>query len=148
MLVDALDLPVGGLNAPIGKDDAVEAEIAARRHIGGAVIAAIGPVRRAGLVVLQQSLVDPIPDEAAGEDVVLFDHLPIVGEVPGAVAHRVRVFDQHERPVVMRLRVFFEMPVPPVHARVKIGMTLADFFDVALGFVLNRARQIPDLIQW
>jgi hypothetical protein len=138
ILIDAFDLPIGRLNSPIRKNDAVEIEVAARRYAGRTVVAAVSPVAFAVLVVLYESLVDPVPDESAGEDVMLVDDLPVISQVAGAVAHRMGVFDQDKRPVVMCLGVLLEIPVPPVHARMKIGMPLADFFDVALGFVLHR----------
>ncbi len=137
VLIDAFDFPESRLNAPVRKYDAVEIEISARRHIGRAVITAISPVWRALFVVLEQALVDPVPDEATHENVVSVDDIPVIDQIASTVAHRVGVFDQHKRAVVVCLCILFQVPVSPVHARMKIRMTFADFLDVSFGFVLH-----------
>ena len=92
--------------------------------------------------MFQKTLVHPVPDEAAGENLVLFYDIPVLAQVARAVAHRMGVFDQDEGPVVMRLCVLLEIPVAPIHARMKIGVSFADFVDIALGLVLHGPRQV------
>ncbi len=145
VLIDALNLPECGLDSPVGEHQAIKVEVAAGGNVRRPIVAAIGPVGDTIIVVLEQSLVHPVPDKAARQDVVTLDDVPVLGEIARAVSHRVSVLDEHEWTVVMCLRVLFELPITPVHARVKVGVTLADFLDIALRLVLDGARGIPGL---
>ena len=71
----------------IRPDQAIDTEVDVVDRI--AEIAAISPISIPFFVVLQQTLVHPIPDEAPLQTVVLSDRLPIFLEVAGAVAYLV-----------------------------------------------------------
>ena len=93
LLVDPFNLPVSRLYASIREHNPVEVEVAAGRYIGWAIIAAVGPVRHAIFIVLEQALVYPVPDKSTGEDVVLVNDIPVLLHVAGAVAHGMCVLD-------------------------------------------------------
>ena len=62
------------------------------------------------------AVVEPLPDEAALETVVLLEEFPVVGEASVAIAHRVRVFAGNERTFPLSLeRPFFDKVVLGVH---------------------------------
>ena len=142
VLVDTLDLPESWLHTAVGKHEPIEIEVAARWHTTRPIVAAVGPVRRAVPVVLDETLINPVPDKTTGEDVVIVNHVPVLAEIARAVAHRVRVFDQYKGTIVVRLRVLLEIPVTPVHAGEKVRVSFAYLFDIAFSFILNRTRQV------
>ena len=95
-LLDLLHVPHLRLRRAVGVDHAVADEVDVVREV--AEVAAVAPV---ALVLSQDALLDPVPDEAALQAVVRADRLPVVGEAAAAVAHRVRVLAHDVGAVVL-----------------------------------------------
>ncbi len=79
----------------VGVDDAVAEEIGVARRVHS-VIAAIGPVLHAVLILLGEALVDPVPDESALQVGIFVDALPLQPQRSRRVAHRVSVLRRHD----------------------------------------------------
>ena len=80
-------LPQGRLRSPIGKDQAVQAEIAIVRLI--AEVATVSPPPGAVGQVLDKAVVPLLPDEPTLQPGRRLDRIPILGQGAVAVAHRV-----------------------------------------------------------
>ncbi len=93
--VGVLHLGHRGMGRAVGVDDAVAEEIGVARRVHS-VIAAIGPVLHAVLILLGEALVDPVPDESALQVGIFVDALPLQPQRSRRVAHRVSVLRRHD----------------------------------------------------
>ncbi len=91
LLVGVLDLGHGRVGPAVGVDHAVAAEVAVGGGILVAEVAAVGPEGAPLGVVRQQTLVDPVPDEAALHVGIGVDRIPLPDEVARRVTHGVGV---------------------------------------------------------
>ena len=121
---ELLVLPHRRLRCAIGPHQAVAAEVPVVRLVAehAAVRPPLGAVRRA----LDEPVVPPLPDEAALQPVRVLDRVPVVGERPVAVAHRVRVLAQDQRTVLSsRLGVFDDGADRRVHRAHDVGRVMS-----------------------
>ena len=95
-LVDLLDLEGVRMGLPVGRDQSVHQEVPVGGDPRWPDVPPVGPEGPSGFVLAKDRLVHPVPDEPADQLRIGVDHLPIVGQVPHAVAHGVRVLDEQE----------------------------------------------------
>ncbi len=126
-LVDPLELPHAGVDRAVREDHAVDAEGAVVGRV--AVIAAIGKPGLALLGRATQALIDPVPDKGPAEARIALDDLPVLPEVPGAVAHRVSILAEDEGALLAGCRRHRHEPL-------EIRVHRADH--VHIGFVVGR----------
>ena len=106
-------------------------KVAVVRHF--AEVAAVGEIFDARRSFRQDSLIDPIPYEAALEAVVFFEQVGVVAESSAGVSHRVRVFAEdeglHGPALGFRLfpfdRVFFDILRFRIHLAFDVGCALS-----------------------
>ena len=90
ILMHFLYFGILGLRSEVREKDSVHAEHAV---IGGvAEVASVAHVAGSVGCVVPYSLIDPVPDGTAAEEVGRFHGVPVVHEVSEGVAHRVGVF--------------------------------------------------------
>ena len=95
-----LNLVKSGVGRTVAADYAVERKSARVGLI--AEVAAVQPLVHA-VFAAQYSLIRKVPDKAARQAVVLFEHIPVIGEIAQAVAHAVRVFAFDERQILIHI---------------------------------------------
>ncbi|CCJ88980.1 hypothetical protein BN132_908 [Cronobacter turicensis 564] len=132
----------------VREDQPVHAELTIVRRV--AEIAAVGPPAAAVRLDARNGLVSPVPDKTALKARILAERGPVVGEIPQAVAHRVRVFAEDQRAGFARhSNPLFDRPLR--HRRNKLvglhaGVHRADDVGRAgirpAAFILHRARRV------
>mmetsp|Transcript_74793 Transcript_74793/g.193040 ORF Transcript_74793/g.193040 Transcript_74793/m.193040 type:complete len:406 (+) Transcript_74793:1191-2408(+) len=78
------------VRAAVRLHEAVDAEVVVGRGVGPAVVPAVGP-ELFSVHLLLDALVHPVPDEAALQDSILVDHVPVDVKATHGVAHGMRV---------------------------------------------------------
>ena len=113
----------GGMGRTVGRDESVAAEVAVAR-LTVAVVAAVSPVGSPRCIVTFESLIDPVPNEAALQIGIFVDRLPLQPQRAVGVAHRVRIFAWHDGTVGAFAAPRFEHPRRGVHRHEHIGVPL------------------------
>ena len=127
-------LHLGGvmMRPPVAADHAVGAESVVVAHpVGMAEVAANGkPIHILVFIVDDKALVHPVPDAAALQLPVGFNHVPIVLQSAHAVAHRVAVFHHDERPMIYAIKTFIHKALQVfragIHQADDIGIAVVD----------------------
>ena len=94
-LLCVLRLKQRRMRRAVGKHQPVHTELAIVRRV--AKVAAVRGPGVAFVIVFNQRLIDPVPDEAALQARVLAERLPVFGESAEAVTHRVGIFAEDQR---------------------------------------------------
>ena len=143
-LVARLHLAALGVDGVVGIEDAVAAEVAVVglvaeiTPVGEEPVAAVGrPL--AGLRLLPQPLIDPVPDAAADQPLVRLESLDVFVEVSGRVAHRVGVLADKDRPGGRRC----PRRIEPAHGGIHVGVHVVVGRGVRKPLVLDR----PGLVE-
>ncbi|MNT09689.1 hypothetical protein D3C72_1444820 [compost metagenome] len=132
----------------IGEHQTVKAELPIVRRV--AEVAAVGPVFISVVIAAGECLIDPVPDEATLQARILAEGLPITVKTAEAVAHRVSVFAQDQRPLFIRQAdPLLDRPLghgrerlilihPGVHRADNVGRGAIG----AAAFILHRASRV------
>ena len=99
---------------PVGIHQSVQAEIPVVLQFS--VIPAV-PVHTLSVFrdALIYRVIAPLPDEAAAETRILFDQLPVLKKIPGAVAHGVAVLHKQQRFFRILLQICFDLLKSRIH---------------------------------
>ena len=138
--LDVLELQEPRMRSAVGRDQPVDAEVAVMD--GLAMVAPVQMDLPARLVVARQNrVIAPLPHEAPARVLVGENDLPVVLEVPGAVAHGVAVLHQDEGLVRVGAEVVADLLQGRVHpgVQVDVGVVVA-----ALGVAVVGALVVRD----
>ena len=130
--VDSFDLLHMGMGLPQRGYQSVGTEGIVVADAGQAAqVAADGIVEATQGVVSGETLVNPVPDEAALQLRIFVDGVPIVGEAPDAVAHGMGVFGQDEGPLLRLAGIVGDVVGAGVHDGHDVGVPvlLSSFVD-------------------
>ncbi len=137
------------MRCPVRPDQPVATEVAVTERSNFAIITTIGIILLTLITGLKQTLINPVPDEASLEQPVLLNHIPVVLQVTGTVAHGMSILAHNKRTVKSGLAfiqcIFFYCSDPRIHRAPDVSMPLAGTGGLLGSLILYGPGLIPAL---
>ena len=133
MLVYFLGLKILWFRFQVGKHDTIHYKLSVVWSI--AEVTTVCQITFAIFGVIVHSLVYPIPDGTAAEEVGRFDSIPVINQVTASITHRVCIFRDVER--IFDVIIPFHSATYPWNGRILVRTHV---YNVVVTFILNRAR--------